>query len=129
MQANNHVTLKHFASWFILESYFDELCNYLNLTFNSFILREKQTSKIRIEISALLNEHETNTNINNEKEINGVIGEKRKLSTMFAAIEKVKEQLRIEEYSISQTSLEQIFNYFASQVSRLLSFTLRYFFT
>eukprot|EP00605_Chrysophyceae_sp_TOSAG23-4_P000940 GSChrysophyteH1.ASY1.ANO1.1040.1 assembled CDS len=34
---------------------------------------------------------------------------------LFDAIEKKKGELSIHEYSISQTSLEQIFNYFASQ--------------
>ena len=37
------------------------------------------------------------------------------LSFMFAAIEAVKAQLHIAEYSLSQTSLEQIFNSFAAK--------------
>jgi hypothetical protein len=34
---------------------------------------------------------------------------------MFGSVEKNKQNLKIQEYSISQTSLEQIFNQFASQ--------------
>jgi hypothetical protein len=34
---------------------------------------------------------------------------------MFGVIEASKDELHIQEYSISQTSLEQIFNQFASQ--------------
>ena len=34
---------------------------------------------------------------------------------MFAAVEAKKTELRIQEYSIAQTSLEQIFNQFAAQ--------------
>ncbi len=34
---------------------------------------------------------------------------------MFAVVEGVKSQLHIAEYSLSQTSLEQIFNNFAAQ--------------
>ncbi|GMF36770.1 unnamed protein product [Phytophthora fragariaefolia] len=38
-----------------------------------------------------------------------------KLSTMFALVEDVKTKMHIREYSVSQTTLEQIFNSFASQ--------------
>ena len=34
---------------------------------------------------------------------------------MFAAVEAKKTELKIQEYSIAQTSLEQIFNQFAAQ--------------
>lgn len=37
------------------------------------------------------------------------------LSDLFGKIEETKEELNIKEYSFAQTSLEQIFNYFASQ--------------
>ncbi|RLN94812.1 hypothetical protein BBJ28_00020797, partial [Nothophytophthora sp. Chile5] len=38
-----------------------------------------------------------------------------KLSKMFALVEGVKDKMHIREYSVSQTTLEQIFNSFASQ--------------
>ena len=41
--------------------------------------------------------------------------QRRKLGQMFGAIENNKDQLHIQDYSISQTSLEQIFNQFAAQ--------------
>ncbi|RLN48411.1 hypothetical protein BBJ29_009845 [Phytophthora kernoviae] len=41
--------------------------------------------------------------------------EEVKLSKMFALIEDVKTKIHIREYSVSQTTLEQIFNSFASQ--------------
>ncbi|KAG2506212.1 hypothetical protein JM18_009330, partial [Phytophthora kernoviae] len=41
--------------------------------------------------------------------------EEVKLSKMFALIEEVKTKIHIREYSVSQTTLEQIFNSFASQ--------------
>ena len=37
------------------------------------------------------------------------------LSRLFAMFEAQKETLRIAEYSLSQTSLEQVFNMFAAQ--------------
>ena len=42
-------------------------------------------------------------------------GSSRKIAKMFGLLESMKVGLRIQEYSISQTSLEQIFNQFASQ--------------
>ena len=40
---------------------------------------------------------------------------RRKLGQMFGKVEGAKNQLFIQDYSISQTSLEQIFNQFAAQ--------------
>ena len=96
--AYNAVHLKHLASWIILEKTFDSMNFFLKKTFGDYIIRERQPNKIRIEIG-------------NEE----VSGEKRVLSGIFKAIEDNKEVLNIHEYSISQTSLEQIFNFFASQ--------------
>jgi hypothetical protein len=42
-------------------------------------------------------------------------GSPRLLSAIFGALESNKVRLSIQEYSISQTSLEQIFNGFAAQ--------------
>ncbi|ETL35618.1 hypothetical protein L916_12275 [Phytophthora nicotianae] len=42
-------------------------------------------------------------------------GGKVELSRMFALVEQVKSKMHIREYSVSQTTLEQIFNSFASQ--------------
>jgi hypothetical protein len=41
---------------------------------------------------------------------------RRKLGVMFGAIEEQKAFLNVQDYSIAQTSLEQIFNQFAAQV-------------
>merc|ERR1739848_667417 len=65
--------------------------------FGECIVREQQISKVRYEIVS------TNPD-----------GSHRKIADMFGLIESKKQNLRIEEYSISQTSLEQIFNQFAS---------------
>jgi ATP-binding cassette, subfamily A (ABC1), member 3 len=92
------VSLKHFASWFILEGYFDSIHEFLTATFTTFIVHERQPTKLRIEVSADLPS-----------------GGKRQLSGMFSAIEANKTQLHIKGYSMAQTSLEQIFNFFAQQ--------------
>lgn len=76
------------------------------MEFRSFVLRERQTSKLRVEVSA-------------SQPGPDPYGPpaRRRLASMFGAIEASKAELRIQEYSIAQTSLEQIFNQFAAQVS------------
>ena len=98
LEGTGSVSLRHLTSWWLLEESYDALTDFLNQQFPGYVLREKQPSKVRIEVPVL-----------------AANGDKRKLSAMFGAVERVKEQLRIQEYSISQTSLEQIFNFFASQ--------------
>ena len=77
----------------------DACVSFLGSTFGGFTLRERQNTRVRVEVSAV---HPT-TN------------ERRKFASMFAAVEAKKVELRIQEYSIAQTSLEQIFNQFAAQ--------------
>jgi len=61
-------------------------------SYHSAILRERQDVKVRFEISA-----------------EGVT-----ISSVFANIEKHKEELMVDDYGVSQTSLEQVFNTFAA---------------
>ena len=97
--ANGYVTLKNLASWWILEDAFDGICQALVQIFGGFTLRERQNNKLRVEVSAV-----------------DLQGNRRRLAQMFGAIEARKAELSIQEYSIAQTSLEQIFNQFAAQV-------------
>lgn len=98
LESSGFVSLKHLASWWILETQYDVICHFLNTTFNEFKMHERQISKMRVEISS--------------KNLDGT---PRRLSQMFGAIEVNKALLKIQGYSISQTSLEQIFNSFAAQ--------------
>jgi ATP-binding cassette, subfamily A (ABC1), member 3 len=97
--ANGFVLIKHLAAWWLLEDTFDQICVFLGNTFGGFTLRELHNNRMRVEITA------TDGN-----------GERRSLAKMFGAVEQVKASLKIQEYSIAQTTLEQIFNQFASQV-------------
>jgi ATP-binding cassette, subfamily A (ABC1), member 3 len=51
LDVNKCVSAKHLASWCILEEFYDKLCAFLNTAFGSFVLRERQTSKLRIEVT------------------------------------------------------------------------------
>jgi ATP-binding cassette, subfamily A (ABC1), member 3 len=98
-QNNGLVTLKHLASWWLIEINYDKLCTFLTTNYDSYVLRERHTSRVRVEISS---EHPiTKSHI--------------KLSAIFGAIESEKKGLGLDGYSVSQTSLEQIFNQFAAQ--------------
>jgi ATP-binding cassette, subfamily A (ABC1), member 3 len=98
LDLNGAMSIKQLASWILLESRIDSMLQFLQETFPGSLVREIQGSKIRVEVPFLLED-----------------GSQRKLSTMFGVMEREKATLFVREYSIAQTSLEQIFNFFASQ--------------
>ena len=91
------VSAKLLASWWYFENAYDDTCNLFRNEYGDFKVREQQISKVRYEVLSI------NPN-----------GTPRQISSMFALVENRKATLKIQEYSISQTSLEQIFNQFAS---------------
>lgn len=95
---NGFVTASHLASWALLEQRYEALVTFLQREFEGFQIRERQGAKVRVEVPLVLQ--------NNSP---------RKLSGMFGLIEASQQELQLLEYSISQTSLEQIFNSFAMQ--------------
>jgi len=98
-ESQGAANFRHVCSWMILEQRYEGITAFLQETFSTFILHERQPSKIRIETPS------------EQADGSGAM----KLSTMFKAIEAKKVELHIESYSMAQTSLEQIFNYFAQQ--------------
>lgn len=99
-QHSGFVTVAHLASWCILEGRYESLLQFMAKYFDGYQVRERQIAKVRVEVPLLLPS-----------------GEPRKLSRMFGIVEGSIKALHIVEYSISQTSLEQIFNSFAMQQS------------
>ena len=92
------VNAKIFASWWFFESIFDKTCDFFGSNYQDFVVKERQISKTRVEISG--------TDLN---------GNKRKLSNLFESLESNRLNLHLQEYSVTQVSLEQIFNHFAAQ--------------
>ena len=107
---NIELILFHVA-WWISEARYDAVTAFLKATFGDFVLRERQLNKLRVEVSLY--------EFGKER----IGANKIKLGSMFRQIEAQKAYLFIQDYSISQTSLEQIFNQFASQVYITLSTT------
>jgi len=98
-EVHDGCSLHDFAVWCCQEDSFRKLIGFMNTTYPGSVMREWQGSKVRFEVP-------------NEVNINGGLT-KIKLSSMFGTLTKAKDTLNLQEYSLSQTSLEQIFNMFA----------------
>lgn len=70
---------------------------------NQYVLRERQDSKVRYEVSSENNDGSSRI----------------KLASIFAKIEASKERLQLADYGVSQTSLEQVFNMHAAEAEKL----------
>jgi len=98
LENSTTVGIRLVANWWYFEAAFDEINNFLKNEFPDLALRERQISKVRFEINSV---DQNNT--------------PRRLAFLFDLIESRKQSFRVQEYSIAQTSLEQIFNQFASK--------------
>ena len=98
LEQSKVISIKHFASWLVGEVQYDGIIEFCTKHFGQFMLRERQHNKIRIEISST-----------------DLQGHHRSLSTLFSLLENNRLVLNIQDYAIAQTSLEQIFNFFAAQ--------------
>ncbi|CAM9259808.1 unnamed protein product [Ectocarpus sp. 4 AP-2014] len=93
--ANERTVLaRDFAAWLCLEQSCSRVIAFAERSFKGARLREKQNAKMRFEIPQQ---------------------EDMTLGAMFGFIEDNAAELGVREYSLSQISLEQIFNGFASQ--------------
>lgn len=72
------------------------LVNYILNSYPSAVVRERQENKIRLEVSS----------------------EGLKISSLFSLIEENKEAMKVADYGISQTSLEQVFNMHAEEAEK-----------
>ncbi|CAN0097026.1 unnamed protein product, partial [Discosporangium mesarthrocarpum] len=82
------------ASWAVQEVKCSKVITFLEEKFVGLVIREKQNAKMRFEFPPQ---------------------ERTTIGDMFGLIEDNRHDLEIGEYSLSQTSLEQIFNSFAAQ--------------
>ncbi|CEG41294.1 atp-binding cassette superfamily [Plasmopara halstedii] len=97
LERDGYVRAEAFLSWCLEESRFDTLSTFLSCSFShgGVTVMERQNDFCRFKLRGS--------------------NEELRLSKVFALVEEIKEEMHIREYSVSQTSLEQIFNYFASQ--------------
>ncbi|KAG7379409.1 ATP-binding cassette sub- A member 12 [Phytophthora pseudosyringae] len=94
IERDGFVRAEAFCSWCAEETRFDALNDFLAQAFGTedVAVLERQNDFCRFKVRGEV-----------------------KLSRMFALVEDIKLQMHIREYSVSQTTLEQIFNSFASQ--------------
>ncbi|EGZ19833.1 ABC transporter lipid export ABCA family [Phytophthora sojae] len=97
LERDGYIRAEAFLSWCLEETRFDALLHFLSYSFShgGVTVMERQNDFCRFKLRGANDE--------------------LWLSKVFALVEDVKEKMHIREYSVSQTSLEQIFNYFASQ--------------
>lgn len=86
------ITVDELVGFCVEELRVKALADFFQSSYTSAILRERQDAKVRYEI----------------------LSEGVSISSVFANIEKNKDALKIDDYGVSQTSLEQIFNGFAA---------------
>ncbi|CAI5730665.1 unnamed protein product [Hyaloperonospora brassicae] len=97
LERDGFVRAETFLSWCLEETRFDALYDFLGRSFShgSVVVMERQNDFCRFKLHGSR--------------------EELRLSKVFALIEGMKETMHIREYNVSQTSLEQIFNFFAAQ--------------
>ncbi|ETL98845.1 hypothetical protein L917_04165 [Phytophthora nicotianae] len=97
LERDGYIRAEAFLSWCLEETRFDALFHFLSYSFShgGVSVMERQNDFCRFKLRGSNDE--------------------LRLSKVFALVEEIKEKMHIREYSVSQTSLEQIFNYFASQ--------------
>jgi len=96
---SNDITLYQLASTILIEERVDKLNQFLEEKFPGLRKLERQEVKMRYEIPVK----------------NPINGETNKLWYLFDTFNKNSQLLNISDYSLSQSSLEQIFNEFAAQ--------------
>ena len=95
LQANGTTTAEFFMEWFLMQRSTVRLREHIKAVFHDgHALLEQHEQTFRFSLSA---------------------GEHLSLGVIFRTIEEAREGLQIVEYTVSQTSLEQVFNGFAAQ--------------
>jgi len=96
--SNAGVSLEVLAAFATMEIRLRNVANFMNEKYpGSHVLRERQDSKVRYEVSS----------------------EAIRISSIFASIEESRGVLWLADYGVSQTSLEQVFNMHAAEAEGL----------
>ncbi|RHY02223.1 hypothetical protein DYB36_008551 [Aphanomyces astaci] len=95
LDRDDSVSVRDFCAWWIAEDKFDKLAAYLSSKFDAANVLERQNDVCRFRL----------------------LGSQQSLalSRVFSVVESAKTELSIQDYTVSQTTLEQIFNGFAAK--------------
>lgn len=96
LQVEKSISLRMFLEWWVAEDYADDLLRFMNKEFqnNSILLERSTAHAFRYRITIPVNE--------------------LPLADVFEKFEASKDALHVKDYAVGQTTLEQIFNQFAS---------------
>ncbi|OWZ23178.1 ABC transporter [Phytophthora megakarya] len=108
-RGNGVIDIASFSNWWLVEDSVHRLDKFLEAEFIGVTLVERQADFCRYKVSGVI--CRSNGDVSGVTEVHGQVA--TALSRMFEAVEDAKHRLGIKEYSLSQTSLEQIFNSFA----------------
>jgi ATP-binding cassette subfamily A (ABC1) protein 3 len=97
------VEVASFCNWWLLEDGVQRLDEFLRVHFDGVTLLERQVDFCRYRLAG----------VSAQSDDEAREPEAASLSRMFEVVEATKTRLGVKEYSLSQTSLEQIFNAFA----------------
>ncbi|GAB9468059.1 Abc transporter a family member 2 [Globisporangium polare] len=112
---------REFCGWWLLEDHVEQLTSYLHTHFGegNTALLERQADFVRFKLTNKHSEPSEDSAPHlaehSGAENRSTLMDNFRLSRMFELVETEKQRLFVQEYSISQTSLEQIFNSFARQ--------------
>jgi hypothetical protein len=126
VQGEGSVSARLFLEWWLSEDNFINLKTFLEKEFSGRAqLLERSGShscRYRIrkidhldEVPSVGGSMKSNSSISSSSSHSAVPASSNALSEIFAKIEAKKTVLNVQEYSVGQTTLEQIFNQFASQ--------------
>ncbi|KAG7396498.1 hypothetical protein PHYBOEH_002205 [Phytophthora boehmeriae] len=101
------VDVASFCDWWLLEDRVQRLDEFLQAKFSGVMLLERQTDFCRYKVAGTIPSTQVESDSTSQNQVAYA------LSSMFELVEGAKSALGIKEYSLSQTSLEQIFNSFA----------------
>jgi ATP-binding cassette subfamily A (ABC1) protein 3 len=91
------VTLEELSAFATVELRVRKIADYIVTNYTTNIFRERQDTKVRYEVGS----------------------EGLQISEIFASLEENKERLLLDDYGVSQTSLEQVFNMHAAAAEHL----------
>lgn len=124
LQADGAVTVRAFLEWWVAEDRAEGLAAFMELEFASrAALLERSTSqnfryRVRLgeeAVTAASSEGQVATSASSQSLDRASEQTHSALSEVFAKFESAKGRLGVQEYSVGQTTLEQIFNQFAAQ--------------
>jgi ATP-binding cassette, subfamily A (ABC1), member 3 len=94
---NGVITLDEVATFVASEMRVRDIETFMQASYPHSVLRERQDNKVRFEVNS-----------------KGIC-----ISNLFATMESNKASLKVADYGISQTSLEQVFNMHAAEAEKL----------